>query len=107
MVAGGYDGGSLATVEILDTLTSHGQWLSITSMSLPMSCSGMLADIINNTLYLLGGSLDKQVLSVSLPALTQTDKPPAQWCTLSDTPLANSAAITVHGSLLPGSGRKA
>ena len=105
VVAGGLDGSDLATVEILDTSTSHGQWLSITSMSLPVSCSQMLSAIIHDTLYLLGGSLGKQVLSVSLPALTHTDKPPAQWCTLPDTPLESSAAITVHGSLLAVGGR--
>ena len=105
VVAGGWDGSDLATVEILDTSTSHGQWLSITSMSLPVSCSQMLSAIIHDTLYLLGGSLGKQVLSMSLPALTHTDKPPAQWCTLPDSPLESSAAITVHGSLLAVGGR--
>ena len=103
VVVGGWDDSGdtmLATVEILDTSTSHGQWLSIASMSLPVSCRRMSSAIVNDTLYLLGGSLGKQVLSVSLPALTQTDKPPAQWRTLPDTPLESSAAITVHGSLL-------
>ena len=60
----------------------------------------MSAAITHGTLYLLGGSLGKQVLSVSLSALTQTDKPPVQWRTLPDTPLERSTAITVHGSLL-------
>ena len=101
VVAGGNGyRGYLATVEILNTLTSHGQWLSITSMSLPVSCSKMLSAIVHDTLYLLGGTLQRQVLSMSLPALTQSDKPPAQWCTLPDTPLEYSAAIAVHGSLL-------
>ena len=101
VVAGGQGHrGNLATVEIFDTLTSHGQWLSITSMSLPVSCSQMLSAIVHDTLYLLGGTLQRQVLSMSLPALTQSDKPPAQWCTLPDTPLEHSAAIAVHGSLL-------
>ena len=101
VVAGGNGyRGYLATVEILDTLTSHGQWLSITSMSLPVSCSQMLSAIVHDTLYLLGGTLQRQVLSVSLPALTQSDKPPAQWCTLPDTPLEYSTPIAVHGSLL-------
>jgi len=60
----------------------------------------MSAAITHGTLYLLGGSLGKQVLSVSLSALTQTDKPPAQWRTLPNTPLEYSTAIAVHGSLL-------
>ena len=98
VVAGGYDGGDLASVEILDTSVHHCQWLSATP--LPVSCSRMSAAITHGTLYLLGGTLGKQVLSVSLSALTQTDKPPAQWRTLPDTPLERSTAIAVHGSLL-------
>ena len=60
----------------------------------------MSAAIIHDTLYLLGGKLCKQVLSMSLSALTQTAKPPIQWRTLSDAPLEQSTAITVHKSLL-------
>ena len=99
VVAGGSDdGGDLASVEILDTSVRHCQWLSATP--LPVSCSLMSAAITHGTLYLLGGSLSKQVLSVSLSALTQTDKPPAQWRTLLDAPLEYSTAIAVHRSLL-------
>ena len=99
VVAGGYDGfTNLASVEILDASVHHCQWLSATP--LPVSCSDMSAAITHDTLYLLGGTLGKQVLSVSLSALTQTDKPPAQWRTLPDTPLECSTAIAVHGSLL-------
>lgn len=98
MVAGGRDGSDLSTVEILDTSVHHCQWLSATP--LPVSCHLMSAAITHGTLYLLGGSLGKQVLSVSLSALTQTDKPPAQWRTLPNTPLEYSTAIAVHGSLL-------
>ena len=100
VVAGGCDASwtDLATVEILNTSVSHCQWLSATG--LPVSCSLMSAAITHSTLYLLGGSLDKKVLSVSLSALTETDKPPAQWRTLPDAPLENSTAIAVHGSLL-------
>ena len=99
VVAGGSFGRTdLATVEILDTSISHCQWLSTTE--LPVSCSRMSTAIIHSTLYLLGGSLHKQVLSVSLSALTQTDKSPTQWRTLPDAPLENSTAINVCGSLL-------
>ena len=100
VVAGGRDDSvtDLAAVEILDTFVSHSQWLSATP--LPVSCSLMSSAIIHGTLYLLGGSLGKQVLSVSLSALTQTDKPLAQWRTLPDAPLKDSTAIDVHGSLL-------
>ena len=100
VVAGGCDDSNtdLATVEILDTTVRHCQWLSATG--LPVSCSLMSAAITHGTLYLLGGSLGKQVLSVSLSALSQTDKPPTQWRTLPDAPLKGSTAIAVHGSLL-------
>ena len=100
VVAGWSDNGGiyLATVEVLDTSASHSQWLSATP--LPVRCRLMSAAIIHGTLYLLGGSLGKQVLSVSLSALTQTDKPPAQWLTIPDAPLEYSTAIAVHGSLL-------
>ena len=100
VVAGGCDdsGTDLASVEILDTSVHHCQWLSATP--LPVSCCLMSAAITHGTLYLLGGTLGKQVLSVSLSALTQTDKPPAQWRRLPDTPLEGSTAIAVHGSLL-------
>ena len=99
VVAGGNDdSGDLASVEILDTSVRHCQWLSATP--LPFSCCRMSAAITHGTLYLLGGTLGKKVLSVSLSALTQTDKPPAQWRTLPDAPLERSTAIAVHGSLL-------
>ena len=99
VVAGGCDSVTdIATVEILDTSVRYCQWLS--AVPLPVRCSLMSAAITHGTLYLLGGTLGKQVLSVSLPALTQTDKPPTQWRTLPDAPLESSAAIAVHGSLL-------
>ena len=100
VVAGGSDGGwtDLATVEILNTSVSHCQWLSATG--LPVSCSRMSAAITHGTLYLLGGTLGKKVLSVSLSALTHSTKPPAVWHTLPDAPLEGSTAIAVHGSLL-------
>ena len=100
VVAGGRDDSytDLATVEILDTSASHCQWLS--AAPLPVRCSRMSAAITHGTLYLLGGTLGKKVLSVPLSALTQTDEPPAQWRTLPDAPLECSTAIAVHGSLL-------
>ena len=99
VVAGGrYGETDLAIVEILDMSVSHSQWLSATG--LPVSCRRMSAAITCNTLYLLGGSLGKKVLSLSLSALTQTDKLPAQWHILPDTPLEDSTAIAVHGFLL-------
>ena len=105
VVAGGRDDSrtGLATVETLDISVSHSQWLSATP--LPMSCSLMSADITHGTLYLLGGSLGKQVLSVSLSALTQADQLPAEWRTLPDAPLEFSTAIAVNGSVLAVGGR--
>ena len=99
VVAGGIDdSGDLVSVEILDTSVSHCQWLSATG--LPVSCRLMSAAITHGTLYLLGGTLGKKVLSVSLSALTQSTKPPAVWRTLPDAPLERSTAIAVRGSLL-------
>ena len=99
VVAGGRDSWTdLDSVEILDLSVHHCQWLSATP--LPVSCYLMSTAITHGTLYLLGGTLGRQVLSVFLPALTQTDKPPAQWHTLPDAPLEDSTAIAVHGSLL-------
>ena len=100
VVAGGRDasGTKLTNVDILDISVRHCQWLSATG--LPVSCYRISAAITDSVLYLLGGSLGKQVLSLSLSALTETDKPPAQWCTLPDTPLEYSTAIAVRGSLL-------
>ena len=100
VVAGGCDDSltDLATVEILNTSVSHCQWLSATG--LPVSCRLMSAAITHDTLYLLGGTLHKIVLSVPLSALTKSNKPPAVWRTLPDAPLECSTAIAVHGSLL-------
>ena len=101
VIAGGRDhpyGTDLALVEILDTSSPHSQWVSVTP--LPVSCRQMSAAIIQDTLYLLGGTLGNKVLSLSLLNLTQTAEPPTQWCTLSDTPLEHSTAIAAHGSLL-------
>ena len=100
VVAGGCDDSwtDLPTVEILDTSVSHCQWLSATGLS--VSCSLMSAVITHGTLYLLGGTLHKKVLSMSLSVLTKSDKSPAVWRTLPDAPLECSTAIAVHGSLL-------
>ena len=97
VVAGGRDaGGDLTTVEVLNTSTH--QWFSTTP--LPETGSRMSYTIIHDTLYLLGGKLGKSVLSVSLPALTQTGKPPEQWRTLTNAPLKYSTATAVRGNLL-------
>ena len=100
VVSGGSDATwtDLASVEILDISTHRSQWLNITP--LPMSCRLMSSAIIHDSLYLLGGSLGKQVLRMPLQVITQTGVQPAQWHILSNAPLEDSAAVTVHGSLL-------
>ena len=100
VVAGGSDGNETdtATVDILDTTVRHSRWLSVTQ--LPLSCRLMSATITHGTLYLLGGTPGKQVLSMSISALTRSDQPPAQWHTIPDAPLERSTAIAVHGALL-------
>ena len=103
VVAGGGDGDDLATVEILDTSTNQSQWFS--STPLPVKGSRMSFSIIYGTLYLLGGSLHKQVLSMSLSALTQAGNVPTKWRTLPDTPLEYSTGIAVRGSLLAMGGK--
>lgn len=101
VVAGGNDGSDLTAVEILDT--DNNQWLSTTE--LPMSCCHMSSAIIENTMYLLGGTLGKQVLSVSLQAFAQTHDVNLQWCSLPDAPLEDSVTITLHRKLLAVGGR--
>ena len=107
VVAGGYRGGDLATVEVLDT-TSR-QWLS--TSPLPVKCSSMTSAIVNQELYLLGGTLTRETLVVSLPEITRnsvnsaTTNTSVQWHTLPAPPLESSAAISVHGSVVAIGGR--
>ena len=102
VVAGGRDAsGNLDIVEVLNTSTH--QWFTTTP--LPETGSRMSYTIIHDTVYLLHGKLGRSVLSVSLPALTQTASPPAQWRTLTSTPLRYSTAVAVRGNLLAVGGR--
>ena len=102
VVAGGRDdGGNLNTVEVLNTSTH--QWFSTTP--LPEKGSRMSYTIIHDTLYLLGGKLGKKVLSVSLPALIHTGKPPEQWSILANVPLKYSTAVAARGNLLAVGGK--
>ena len=92
----------LATVEVLDT-TSR-QWLS--TSPLPVQCSSITSAIVNQELYLLGGTLTTDTLVVSLPEITRssvnsaTTNRSAQWRKLPAPPLERSAAISVHGSVV-------
>ena len=85
----------LATVEVLDT-TSR-QWLS--TSPLPVKCYEMTSAIVNQELYLLGGTLTTDTLVVSLPEITRssvnsaTTNRSAQWRKFPAPPLERSAAI--------------
>ena len=105
VVAGGMKsliGDALATVEVLNT-TTH-QWLS--ASPLPVGCHEMTSAIVNQELFLLGGTLTTESLVVSLPDITQssvhsaTTNKSVQWRTLPAPPLKDSAAISLCGSLL-------
>ena len=98
VVAGGVSGGNdLAAVDLLNTDTR--QWLSTTP--LPVKCSHVTTAIVQDQLYLVGGTLTT-TLVVSLPDLVSTDSANTakSWRTLHAPPLERSAAITLHGALL-------
>ena len=99
VVAGGRDVGynDLAAVDLLNTDTR--QWLSTTP--LPVKCGHVTTAIVQDELYLVGGSLTT-TLVVSLPDLVSTDSANTakSWRTLHAPPLERSAAITLHGALL-------
>ena len=105
VVAGGrYDGGSkeLAAVELLNVHSK--EWLSTTP--LPVKCSFVTAAIVQDELFLVGGTLTTQTLAVSLPDLTQSGaNSTVPWRTLSAPPLEFSAAINLRGALLAIGGR--
>jgi len=100
VVAGGRGVGYynvLAAVEVLDT--DNHQWLS--ASSLPMKCRHMTTAILQDELYLVGGTMNKTLVA-NLPDIihsstTATTKP---WRTLPAPPLERSVAITVYGALL-------
>ena len=99
VVAGGKDvyDNELAAVDLLNTDTR--QWLSTTP--LPVECSHVTTAIVQDELYLVGGTLTT-TLVVSLPDLVSTDSANTakSWRTLLSPPLERSAAITLHGALL-------
>ena len=99
VVAGGMGDGynNLAAVDLLNTDTK--QWLSTTP--LPVECGHVTTAIVQDELYLVGGSLTT-TLVVSLPDLVSTDSANTTktWRTLSAPPLKRSSAITLHGALL-------
>ena len=105
LVAGGYGGRDLTTVELFNTSTK--QWLS--ASPLPTPCSHLTSAILQEDWYIVMYS--KQVFRVSLPDIvSQTvdqsaaSNSPALWCRLPDTPLERSAAIPFQDSLLTAGG---
>ncbi len=105
VVAGGRAGGtSLKTVEILNSSTK--QWS--TASPLPVGQESLTPALVGDTLYLLGGELgyssNKQMFSISLPALishatSASQAPPPTW-EVTDTDLTSSTAVSLHNSLL-------
>ena len=95
VVAGGRKfGGPLDSVEVLNT-TSR-QWQS--TSPLPVKCDNMTSAIVNHKLFLVGGTLTTEALTVSLPsAITNTSM---KWRSIPAPPLKCSAAIAASGSVL-------
>ena len=102
VVAGGYSGEPLATVEVLDT-TSH-QWMPTTQ--LPVKGYNMTSAIIDQEWFLVGGSLATEALVVSLPDIipssvhSATTHRSTQWRTILAPPLEYSAATALCGSVV-------
>ena len=103
VVAGGRgDADRLATVEVLDTTSC--QWMC--TSPLPVNCAYMTSAIVNQELYLMGGTLTTETLVVSLPDITSasfhspTTNTSTQWCILPAPPLKSSATISVRGSVV-------
>lgn len=104
LVAGGRTspyGYPLATVELLHT--SNKQWLFVSP--LPRPCHYMTSAVLDSKWYLVTNS--KQVFCASLPDIISqsvskcnASKSSTLWCRLPDTPLKESAATVVRGSLL-------
>ena len=101
MVAGGHDGSVLFGNDLaaVDLETDNHQWLSVTL--LPVKCCHVTTTIVQNKLYLIGGTLDEtlvgnfpDIIHSSTSATTKT------WHTLPAPPLEWSAAITIHGALI-------
>jgi len=87
----------LAAVEVLDT--DNHQWLS--ASSLPVECSQVTTAILQDELYLVGGTLNKTLVA-NLPDIihSSTSATTKLWHTLPAPPLERSAAIAIHGALL-------
>ena len=102
LVAGGRASWTnLARVELFNTFTN--QWLA--ASPLPTPCGSLTSAIVDNYGYLVTNN--KEVFRVSLPDIVSetvdqstASKSPTLWCRLPNTPLENSAAISLRGYLL-------
>ena len=116
VVAGGYVGGTLATVEVMN-LNSE-QWTTVSP--LPQNRRALSVTVCGDTLYLAGGFIDlstpsKSVFACSLPDLLtslqlkiQQAYPQSQnvfWKEVSSLPVARSTLASCKGHLLAIGGR--
>ena len=101
------DEGELSKVEIMDT--SSKQWYICAP--LPQPCGHISATIIENMLLLMGGfsrsRSSKKVFSVCVDDLIHEATSRANtllgqspWCTLPDTPVSFTTALSLNGALL-------
>ena len=114
VVAGGWAGGRLSSVEVMDTNSK--QWYAGPPTPTPTPWSCMRAAVVGDTCYFMGGlisgdSTDK-VYTVSLSALTSglASKEPRKnkspmWSEISGLPLTDSTPLSISGSLLAVGGR--
>ena len=105
IAAGGWgDGGSVSTVEILNTELR--QWSSAASLPHPMIWASIA--VCEDLLYLLGGyNQNGRTLSVLTSSITEllhqqqeTANQPAVWRRTADAPYYGSTAVSVGGQLL-------
>ena len=112
VVAGGLDGGDLATVEVMNISTK--QWTTVSP--LPQKQYGLLGTVCGDTLYLAGGSRDwtpsKSVFACSLPDLLTSPNSLGSiirqalsqrqnvWKEVSSLPVVGSTLASFNGHLL-------
>ena len=117
VVAGGYAGRFLATVEVMNISTK--QWTTVSP--LPQKQYNLSGTVCGDTLYLAGGSTDltlsKSVFACSLPDLltssnslgSRTRQPLSQhqnvWKEVSSLPVTRSTLASFNGHLLAIGGR--
>ena len=100
MIVGGEDNkyNKLATTELFNSTT--GQWYTTTD--LPSPHYGLKSVVVNNLLYLLGGTDEnridsEKVFSTSLDTLTSHH---VKWSSQQDTPCTRSAPVNIQGRYL-------